>query len=88
MALNFNTVLMTKLTNEGVASMNCGNLLSVRLRHLIVESLKVCDPAAYARYKALRGSKATATLATRKVALAFALSHVAHVAVDYYWHAE
>lgn len=88
MALSFDTPLLTKMTPEGVASMNAGNLLSVRLRHLIVETLRVCDPPAFARYKALRGCKATATLATRKCALAFALSHVAKIAVDYYWRAE
>ena len=88
MALSYDTILHTKMTPGGVATLTAGNLLSVRLRHLIVETLRVCDPAAFARYKALRGSKATATLASRKVALAFALARASQIAVEYYWRAE
>lgn len=82
--MSYETVIATKVDENGVTSLNVGNLVSLRLRQLLTETLKNADPEAYARYRAIRGPKQTATLESRRAALAFAISRVGEVAIQYF----
>lgn len=84
MSLKPDTVLFTKMTESGIQNLTAGNVLSIKLRHLAVDTLRVMDPESYARYRALRGPKQIATVGSRQAALAFALQRVSEIAVQHY----
>lgn len=82
--MNYETVIATKVDESGVTTLTVGNLVSLRLRQLLTATLRNADPEAYARYKAIRGPKQTASLESRRAALAFAISRVGEVALQYF----
>lgn len=80
MSLNVNTVICTYKNQPLTAA----NLLSIRVRHLLTDALQALDQPSFERYKEIRGSTATATLASRRTALAFALGRVGEIIIEHY----
>lgn len=86
MELDLNDVIGTRVTQEGVAPVTKGAVISARLRDSLRSLLKLADPEGYEQYRKVRypSGASSATETTKRESVRYLFARAGELAVQHY----